>query len=639
MSINQSYRHVFVANSSVLLASGTTVDLAPGQVAIVDGNNYKPTVSPTYATNKGIVLYLGMPTHNLPSMAGLPKTNQASKLIKGKLLTKFRRKTAVLGQNQIVAIGFDGIDITKNLHLKCGERRQVFIRLTGNPIDKVYNSTPGQGILRQYWIESEACDDCTGDACADVNADYLADQLVAKINGDSKLKFNNDPNGAIIRAKKVRSSALSTSGAVSYTEYTLAIADNGDIAALAFVQAQYPGISITRIERTGIFSTYKLTKITSGGAPASFTNAGIYVLPICAACPAGYTLNASGYLYKVVRADAGDGTALTTMNTNYAIAAAGESTVRISYDTVNAVSTYLVTSNTANQAASGTDQITSYGSVIGRCVLTTPVTTAWTALSPVKYAFPKVYHITLKDNECGVNRLAELQAAYPLLTVTQEADGAVACIHQYTTTIYSDPAGLECSSDQIIFTNKLAAYQGTSWVEAAAGSPFTGQAGVIIETAFIRRITNEVLYDYYPYESDTVHIQISEGDEDYNGVPEFKYNRWPVTELQNVKYPQGVGAYVREQEIKSLGYFLRERSQDPAVRDAEGYRIFTDENALYDEYTLHFDFSYKVLGWSQTYTDSYQHVVYFKTGAGKAFENAILTYISSIGNDVDVELR
>lgn len=632
--LNQSFRQVFVADTPVLLASGTTVDLAVGQVGIFDANTYAAAPAPTYATNKAIQIWQGMPdlAKYVPLMAGIPLTNQASKLIKGKLITQFRKKSANRGQTQKVAVGFDGYDTTKTLSAKCGEKRSVFVKLTGNPIDKIYST---QGITRQYWLDTGCCDDCGTDNCADVSAEALADSLVAKINADPRLKFNGYDNPGLILAKKVLSTAVSTVGAITYTVYTLAVADAGDNAALAFVQVQYPGFVVTRISRDGITSTYQMIRLTSAGAPAAFSNAGIYTVPVCATCPAGYTLNATGYIYIVRRADAGNGAALTAAATAYGIAAAGESIVRVSFDSPNQISTYLIVSNTANQAAAGTDSIVAYGSANGICTLTTPTTTAWTAAADLLYGFPRVYTITLEDTVCGTSRLTELQAYYPDLVITQNADGPVDCIHQYQTTIYSDPTGINCEVDELVFP-PLPAFHQSEWDLVSAAPDTTVSAGVIIETAFVNRITGECTYLYYPYEADTVHIQVSEFNEDYNASP--CENRWPVTEIQSVEYPQGVGARVRDEEVKSFGYFLKDYALDPAVREAEGFVYFSDPFAYYDEYTIRYEFSYKVLGWSQTYTDSYEQVVYFKEGTGKPYETAILAYLDTLKSDAELIL-
>jgi len=638
--LNQSFRQVFVTKTPVLLASGTTVDLGISQIGIVDGNTYTAAPAPTYANNKAIQIWQGMPDLSfIPLMGGIPKTNQASKLIKGKLITRFRKKTAHQGQNQKVAIGFDGFDVTKTLTANCGEKRSVFIKLTGNPIDKLYSV---QGLIRQYWLDTGCCDDCGTDNCAAVNASQLADQLVDKINNDPRLKFNSFDTPGLLLAKKVLSTAVDTTGALSNTVYTLSVADGGHNAALAFVQVQYPGMVVIRTSRDGIVSTYQMTRLTSAGAPAAFTNAGIVVLPSCATCPAGYTLNPAGFLYVVRRADAGNPAALTAAATAYAIAGPGESIVRTNFDSPNQLSTYVIVSNVANQAAVGTDSIQAFGDVSAKCTITTPTTTAWTAQTPVLWQFPQTLNLTLSDNVCGVSRLTELQDYYAgilingqPLTITQLADGPVDCVHGYAVTTFSNVVGIDCQVDEIDF-GKIPAFGNSEWVPVTAAPGAVVSAGVIIETAFINRITGECTYLYYPYEADTIHIQVSEYNEDYDASP--CENRWPITELQNVQYPVGVGAYVRDQEVKSLGYFLKDYSMDPAVREAEGYVYFSDPFAFYDEYTLEYEFTYKVLGWSQTYTDSYQQVVYFPTGTGTAFETAILGYIESLSSPVDVIL-
>jgi hypothetical protein len=628
--LNQSFRQVFVANTGVLLQTGTTVDLAAGQVGIFDANTYSAVGSPTYGQNKAIQIWLGMPdVSHLPLMAGIPQTNQSSKLIKGKKLKKIRRKTAARGQNQQVVIGFDGIDTTKNLTAKCGEVRTVYVKLSGNPIDKLYSK---QGLIRQYRLDTGCCDDCGGDNCADVAPETLADALVEKINSDPKW---NGGGGQLIRAKKILSEALDTSGSEEYTEYSVSIADAGDVESLSTVQVQYPQKAISRIERSGIISTYYFIQPTADAAPADFTNAGIFTIADCGTCPAGYTLNASGYIYKVVRADAGNAGAITTLNTDYGIAAAGESSARIQRDSPNGISTYLIVSNSASQAAVGSDEITALGEASGKCVLTTPSTTAWVA-GDTLYALPKVYQITLADDVCGTSRLAELQAAYPDLVITQLADGPSDCIHGYETTIYSTPVATDCSVDQIVFP-VIPSFEGVSWKAETATPSTVEQAGVIIETAFVNRTTNDCTFDYYPYEADVVHMEVSEYNADYNGSP--CEDRWPVTELRGIKYPVGVGQYVREQEKKSLSYFLLERSADPAVREAEGYVLFTDPHKFYDEFTIEFDFNYKVLGWSETYEDSYHLVIYVPEGAGATLQQGLLSYANSVGHDVDIELN
>lgn len=373
--LNQSFRHVFVPKiGTSLLADGATVEtLVEGQLGILDGNSYVSETTPTYATNKAIQFVLGTPdTSALPLMAGIPHTNEYSKLIKGKLLRKLRVKTATTAQTEKIAIGYDGTDTTKSLRAKVGDVREVFVKATGNPIDKLYSNT---GFQRQYWLEVPcSTGDCGTDACADADPEVLADLLVAKINGDAKW---NNGSGQLIKATKV--------------------------------------------------------------------------------------------------------------------------------------------------------------------------------------------------------------------------------------------TGVDADSKTV--------------------------AGVIIESAFVNKITNDCTYDYFPYEADGIHLEISEMNHDYNGDP--CEARFPVTLVQELKYATGVGAAVREQEKKSLAYFLKERSVDPAVREAEMFTLNTDVTKKYDQITLEFDFKYKVLGWSQEYTDSYHMVIFVETGSTlrTALVTALTGYATSIGASVDQEIN
>jgi hypothetical protein len=369
--INQSFRHVLVPKiGTALLADGATVaTLVDGQLGILDGATYVSEVTPTYATNKAIQLVLGMPDVPQQLMVGLPQTNQYTKLIKGKFLKRVRRRSYHAGQTQKVAIGYDGVDNTKTLFAKCGDVKTIFLRLTGNPIDKLYSN---QGFIRQYKLESGCCDDCGGDTCADIDPEVLADALIAKIQADPKLSAGN---GQLVTATKT----------------------------------------------------------------------------------------------------------LTTVS--------------------------------------------------------------------------------------GVKK-----------------------------------------------------------------------AGVIIETAFVNRITGDCTYDYFSYDADTVHVEISEMNEDYNGSP--CEGRFPVTALQDPLYPVGLGVAVRDQEIKSLGYFLKERSSDPAVREAESYTLNSDITKNYDEWTLEFDFRYLVLGWGQFYTDSHHVVIYVENGSSlsTALNTALTGWATSIGSSVEQEI-
>ena len=82
-------------------------------------------------------------------------------------------------------------------------------------------------------------------------------------------------------------------------------------------------------------------------------------------------------------------------------------------------------------------------------------------------AVKETYTIQLADNDCGKNRLVELQEAYPNLTIAvTTTEGG--CQTVYTTTVLSNPVFDECDPIllDLYFTEAPAAYNFTHWTKA-----------------------------------------------------------------------------------------------------------------------------------------------------------------------------
>lgn len=627
----QSYRSVFVSNTGTLLASGKTVEgIAVGQVGVLDGNTHLATTTPTYAKNKALELVWGTPDlGDLPLMSGVPNQNEYSKLIKGKLLKNFRGHRAKRAQNEVWTVGWSGDDAdTDTLFAKPGEVKYLYVKLTGGVIDKLYSK---QGITRMFSTKAGVTDDC-GDPCTDVDCRLLVDDLVKQINSDP-LIGTNSPSG-VSKNRFIKASSIVSCGTppslttdIDYV-FDLIVCDNGDDASLGTVQSQYPNDTVKRVSRTGSSSTYEVVRDTNS-TPTSFNNQGINIIDNCDVCPTGYTLVDDGlFVYEVQRADAGTSGALTTLKSNYGIAAGDESGIRLNYEF--GTSTYIIVSD-SSQTASGVDSLTFLGLSRGTCVITNSSFIAWGANGTLT-KFGKEFTITVADDVCGVSRLADLQAAYPDLTVSQVSESDNGCVNSFSTTVFSQPVLEGCSEDELVFI-KPDAFEGIEWQEVTTLTGSDCKCGIRFDVAFTNRITNECTFDYFPYESDTVHVQLSSFDPDYNKSPDEA--QWVVKKIQSFQHAAGFGAYVRDLEKQSKSYFLQERSFDPVVREIQGYQFVTDPNKYYDEYVLEFEFSYKVGGWGQTYTDSYHQSVFFPEANGGAFENAINGYIASAAIQID----
>lgn len=638
---NRSYRDVFVINNPALLTSGNSNDLAIGQLGIF---NYNPlmdrlaTGTPDYRLNKTIQLIVGTPPVPTNLLGAVADASKVSKPVKGKSISSWTGRAAQRGQTQIVAIGYDGFDTTKTLTALCEQSKDVFVKLTGGPIDQAFH-TEGRGLVRQYSLFSGCCDDC-GDDCASVSAEAMADDLINKINNDPILSLGSAtnspyvpsliPTNKLIVARKIVSSVAPDPDSTG-TQYTLSVCDNGDDVSLGAVQAQYPLNKVTRINRAGSTSTYQIVQDSLIAAPADFNDSGLPIINDCPTCPSGYTLVASQFVTQIQRQDTGDDAALTTLEDNYSIT--GDQTAsRINYQFGQ--STYLVTTDIAIPAPfTGTDFLLSLGLTRNSCVLTTPTTIGWN-VGQTWNSFNRTFSITLEDDVCGNSRLTELQGLYPDLVITDNGPGTgTACVHNYSTVVASAFAAPGCPADA---TQWVAPddYNGIPWTPTPLVET-NAVVGVLIESAYVDLITNECAYKYWRYDAEPIFIEVSQHDQDYNGKPTICAGDWAVTEIQPVQLPIGVGSQVREQEIFFKGYERKYWDPNPIVRQYQDSIVQADPLIYYDQYTLEFSFSYHEFWFGEKYTDHYRVEVYFPEGTGGQFQTAINSYVSSLGVDLD----
>lgn len=618
MGLFQSLTQVFVTNSPALLAQGKTVDsLAVGQVAILDGKTNKSVTAPTYANNKAFKLAWGTPNVDLGIMGGVPNENEYSKLIKGKLIRSFRGKKAQKAQTPLWTVGWSGdVEDTDTISGKAGEAKHLFIQLSGTIIERLYSK---QGLIKQFISTPPCTDDCSL-GCDVQDCSVITDQLVKQINEDKDFK-------KFVRAKAIKScSATVTTG--SCYAFEVSICDTGDDVALGLAQAQYPNETIVRKSRTGSTSTYRAVK-SANVAPADLSNAGVVLIPDCPTCPGGYTSVSSKKVYTIQRTDAGDGTALTAAATAYGIVGP-ETIARINYEFGS--STYVVASSTVLTAV-GADIVSFVGDSRFGCVLTSPTTTAW-ALAETLENQQREVRITLGDTICGTTRLAELQAAFPTLSVSL-VNAAGSCVHTYSATITSECYKPGCAVEDVKLTMP-AMFEGNAWTLVPLVTSGTGcKCGIQIESAFFSNVTNECTFDALPYENDVVHVLISNYNPDYN-ADVCSETDWKVKQIRQVKYPQGHGAFIQRLEKESKSYDLRERSHEPLLREIQGYSFQAQPYKFYDEYVLQFETKWFTSGgWAQEESQVFNLHVFFPEGTGAAFETAINGYLASAAVQVD----
>lgn len=152
--------------------------------------------------------------------------------------------------------------------------------------------------------------------------------------------------------------------------------------------------------------------------------------------------------------------------------------------------------------------------------------------------------------------------------------------------------------------------------------------GIKFTGAFVEHTSDLCYFDRFPYNADPIHIQVSEYNPDWHGTR--CESTYPVTVIQEVAYPFGDGQYVMRYEAKAIGWDDRDYNKfDIFLRQAEAQYLCTDPTVNYDKYTLEYEISYHVLGWSDVYTDRYELEVFVQTGQS-AFRTAMNSYISSV---------
>ena len=261
---------------------------------------------------------------------------------------------------------------------------------------------------------------------------------------------------------------------------------------------------------------------------------------------------------------------------------------------------------------------------------------------------PKQWMLTLEDTVCGTTRLAEVQAAYSDLVVSEEGTTG-ACARVYLATNYSDPFIADtCSVSDYVYHAPQDYFSGATWlpyVAPLANPVCTTEeeeapcvaAGVKFETASFVKKTGECLYGYYMWDRndvDPVYMEISVHSHDFTDSICNKTEQ-VVTKLRGTKFATGLGSMIKEYERSTLQQYGKVWSTNPAHNAAYGVHFAAKEDQLYDTYQLTIDSnsSYSGINGRSGDKKTMTYAFAFAVGKGKDFEQLMNGYVLSLGNE------
>lgn len=280
---------VYVVTGGVDL-SGYSADLTPGQVGLFD----RATFSVATSTGTGKEFFFAQGSIGGKDWYGQPVTESVkSPFFNGVDVHNMYMSTPKRIKNEQWIIGYNGAQSSQTLTFETGKAFRLKMYFHGQPIYRFFGG-PKEYVV-SYTPEVPCAAPCSGSDCPDPIDDCLVhtQNVINLINTHVELqKFG-------VTAKLVDHPFVADT--ITMTKYCISLCDEGDVYALQAIQAEYPGTSITRIDREGSSSTYQMCISADADSPADFTQSGSILLATCGTCPVGSTLVPATDVYFIIR--------------------------------------------------------------------------------------------------------------------------------------------------------------------------------------------------------------------------------------------------------------------------------------------------------------------------------------------------
>lgn len=435
--LEQAFISPFVTNSGAVSLGAKLSLLASEQIGVFAADDYSAgesvsITSPNFNVNKRFIIKQGVPFSSGQLNPALSRhTSKAKATIEFEasdiISWTGQKADTSAAKTQKIAIGYDGLDASRTLNgLLDVKPLHVNLILQGEPIKRFFGKNR---VVHRFVIDKGLCpSDCSAvDTCGNIPCDVIADaiiKLVDETNLYSEVggKPVQVPLKNFITASKIKK-CTTDAAAVALTEYKkyqIEIQDDG-VSTISKLAAAYPTVKITRDSHLDGYSVYSFWQLGTASAPADFSM-GRYTYPVCDTCPDCPVDSTVVNGVKIVQVKVPYGDTLPTITGVISSAKIGSS--------IDLGDTYLAkvaTSTSDTTIASELVGVSEYA-IIGtegkQCLIET-ITKSWSTCETCNKT-TKQFRISLPDKDCGLgNRLADLQAAYPDLTIALQTQTSI----------------------------------------------------------------------------------------------------------------------------------------------------------------------------------------------------------------------
>lgn len=641
MSFYQELPYPVLVGTGAVLTSGDTSTLKPGQLGLFDASTYNAIGAGASPISHPSVLIAQGSWHTTDSLSkfigGLQQPVQTQQF-KAKDAIEFQRSLPVPLSQDVLQIGWDGINACNSLSFNCGTSYFFKVNVSGEDVFRTYS----RPLYRFIELRTDCCTD-TGDcatSCNDtVDSTYWAQQLAKLINHDVELKD-------FVQAEAVISNYSAPSN--THHIWNLSICDNGDVVSLAAVQTAYPTYSISRLSRVTSTSTYQVI-LPNATTPSNFTPTGAILQAVCGTCPAGYSSVASADYYVVKRPLAGTEnlntpSAVTTfigvVTTDYS----ATSSSFLGQDSASAYVQFKIAAGTTITPVKD-DTVTFVSTSPATCTPPAGSAVAWANVGNM-YLTTQTVCTTIPKTCGGSNILSTVQAYYAadptVVTSSVVITASGNCADTYQLAQYAlAPVADDClSPSPNIVYGPVQSYKGYSWDvcpcltsagDSAPGSPV--YSGVRVTGAYVDTRFSNCSFEPTDYFSQRpLRIRLSQVDQFGNPCDNFA----PVTQMQFGTVATQTGEWLIRQYLKANSLEAYNIwSSDPRTRDVFDQQVlsFIDRTQVYKVYYIVYTQDRFKANFSNSYpNDKFETIIAFPIGTDTStFESVFAGFFSQVG--------